>query len=211
MVYCFDLDDTICIHRNRDYPNAIPVERTINNMRSLRSADHGAKIIIYTSRGMNSCNGDAALAERKNRDTIEKWLSKNRVPYDEIIFGKPLADVYIDDKGMSAESFKNGGIEVLNGFSGASVIRLSDVVIKEGDRVAFEYGWYKSNAEQNFKTHMVPAVGSSARPCRLQRKMGTSSIPTSGRTSTSSLADFSTRGPNRSIPILAKKERTSKA
>ena len=158
MVYCFDLDDTICIHRNRDYPNAIPVERTINNMRSLRSADHGAKIIIYTSRGMNSCNGDAALAERKNRDTIEKWLSKNRVPYDEIIFGKPLADVYIDDKGMSAESFKNGGIEVLNGFSGASVIRLSDVVIKEGDRVAFEYGWYKSNAEQNFKTHMVPAV-----------------------------------------------------
>ena len=156
MVYCFDLDDTICVHKNRDYPNAAPVQPVIDKIRSLRVADGSSKIIIYTSRGMNSCNGDIALAESKNRATIEEWLRSHDVPYDEIVFGKPLADVYVDDKGMSAESFMNGKIQVLRGFSGASVIRVADVIIKEGDKVAFEYRWYKSHAEHGFTSHMVP-------------------------------------------------------
>jgi hypothetical protein len=41
------------------------------------------------------------------------WLSKYEVPYDEIIFGKPWADVYIDDNAMRFNSWdeisKDGG------------------------------------------------------------------------------------------------------
>ena len=31
-------------------------------------------------------------------DHIVNWLNNYEIPYDEIWFGKPLADVYIDDK-----------------------------------------------------------------------------------------------------------------
>jgi len=35
----------------------------------------------------------------------EKWLKDNRVCYDELIFGKPAADVYVDDKAVLPEDF----------------------------------------------------------------------------------------------------------
>ena len=38
---------------------------------------------------------------------LYEWLEKYEIPYDEIYFGKPNADVYIDDKGLKFESWKN--------------------------------------------------------------------------------------------------------
>lgn len=158
MRYCFDLDDTICIHKNRDYPNAAPIDEVIAKMKELRRVDPESHIIINTSRGMNSCKGDSRLAEERNRAVIEEWLFKHGVPYDEIVFGKPLADAYIDDKAVPAHRFSSGCVREYKGFSGASVIRVADMVIKGGEKTAFEYDWYSKDRALKFKRHKTPNV-----------------------------------------------------
>ena len=40
------------------------------------------------------------ITEKRTKD----WLKKNNVKYDELIFGKPHADMYIDDLGLSFDS-----------------------------------------------------------------------------------------------------------
>ena len=158
MRYCFDLDDTICVHNNRDYPNAVPVLDVIRKMVSIRDIDQNSKIIIHTSRGMASCGGDVRLAEERNRPTIEEWLKRYGVPYDEIIFGKPLADVYVDDKAVSAHRFANGSIREFKGFSGASVLQVANMIIKEGDKTKHEYEWFKSDKSAGFTRHQIPVI-----------------------------------------------------
>lgn len=158
MRYCFDLDDTICVHRNRDYENARPVEAVIARMQEIRKADPEAWIIIYTSRGMNSCKGDAMLADQTNRPTMEAWLKKHDVPYDQIIFGKPLADVYIDDKAMRPGTFTTGGVQAYEGFSGAKVVRIGDVIVKDCGNAIAQADWYARDRMAGFKHHKTPDV-----------------------------------------------------
>ena len=46
------------------------------------------------------CNGDVSKVIEKIGKITEDWLEKWKVPYDELIFGKPHADIYIDDLGI---------------------------------------------------------------------------------------------------------------
>lgn len=143
MRYCFDLDDTISVHENRDYENARPIEGIVASMRKIKETDPEAHILIFTARGMNSCKGDARLAEEKNRPTIERWLERYGVPYDEILFGKPLADFYIDDKAIQAQELATEGVRIMQGYSGASVISVGNMVVKQGERNGYEREWYR--------------------------------------------------------------------
>ena len=97
-----DLDDTICYTENRDFANSKPNVNVINKINELY--DKGWKIIIFTARGGKSCN-TLEEKEKKYRNITEKWLQKNNVQYDELIFGKMNADYYVDDKNMSIEEF----------------------------------------------------------------------------------------------------------
>lgn len=125
----FDLDDTICVHKNRDYPNAKPITAVIEKMHKMKN--DGWEIVVYTARGQVSCKGNIELIEKKNRTVVEEWLKKNDVPCDELIFGKPLGDLYIDDKGMSLEDFLEQPFERLSGGSGKSVYRQGNIVKKD--------------------------------------------------------------------------------
>jgi len=49
---------------------------------------------------MRTCNGDVSKVIEKIGKITEDWLEKWKVPYDELIFGKPHADIYIDDLGI---------------------------------------------------------------------------------------------------------------
>ena len=71
--------------------------------------DDGWEIVIYSARGQVSCKGDLKEIERKNRPVVEEWLKRHNVPCDELVFGKPIGDIYIDDKGMSLDDFKCDG------------------------------------------------------------------------------------------------------
>ena len=127
--FVFEIDDTICNTINRDYENAMPYCDVIAKINKLH--EEGAKIKLYTSRGMVSCNGDLEKIIAKNKDVLERWLKKNNVQYDELIFGKPLGDMYIDDKAMNVREFLSQEFCSLSGHSGYSVTRIGNIVKKE--------------------------------------------------------------------------------
>lgn len=142
----FDLDDTICRTRNRDYANSEPLNGVIDKIRTAKSM--GNYIIIHTARGMLSCGGDVEKAEKKNRKIIEQWLLKNNVPYDEIIFGKPYADLYVDDKALNVLKWQQTGVELLQGFSGKPVYRVGDYIIKPTEDAVLIRDWYDEFLER---------------------------------------------------------------
>lgn len=126
----FDLDDTICVHKNRDYVNAEPIIPTIEKMRLMKK--EGWEIVIYTARGQVSCKGDITEIERRNRSVVEEWLKRNDVPYDTLLFGKPLGDLYVDDKGFSLTDFLQQPFCVLHGGgSGKQIYRFGNIVKKD--------------------------------------------------------------------------------
>ena len=94
---CIDLDGVIAAlkppHQTYDRCEVVPGAR--EKLRSLK--DNGHYIIIQTARHMKTCDGNTGLVmARVARLTLE-WLDRNGIVYDEIHFGKPWADVYIDD------------------------------------------------------------------------------------------------------------------
>lgn len=152
----FDLDDTIQFANYRDYQNATPNKEVIEKIKLAKK--NGATIIIHTARGMLSCNGDAERADKKNRDTIEQWLEAFGVPCDELRFGKPMADAYVDDKAITVEEFAKAGANRFYGFSGGEVWQVGSRVQKyapECDKAAFWYMQAKSISNGHYK---VPGV-----------------------------------------------------
>jgi len=57
---------------------------------------------------MSTCEGDVSKVFEKIGKITEDWLEKWKVPYDELIFGKPHADMYIDDLGIEFSTKKSG-------------------------------------------------------------------------------------------------------
>lgn len=98
MRICLDLDGTICHSRqgNEDYSEVKPRPKAVEAIQKLKSGGH--YIIIYTSRHMETCNSNVGLVVARQAKTLLNWLDKYKIPYDEMWFGKPLADVYIDDR-----------------------------------------------------------------------------------------------------------------
>lgn len=145
--FVFDIDDTICNNKNRDYANAVPIKEVINKINYLYN--NGATIKLYTSRGMVSCNGDINKIIIKNKDILEKWLKKNKVKYHELIFGKPLGDLYVDDKAMNVKDFINQEFIQLSGHSGYKVIRIGNIVKKEMSESNYTKlcDWYEDSKE----------------------------------------------------------------
>lgn len=102
--YVFDLDGTICSQESYGmYHMARPINRMIKRMRQLHADGH--TVVIFTARGMETWKGDVVAIEKDLRKLTEDWLLKWNVPYDQLIFGKPSADVYVDDKGIQAFDF----------------------------------------------------------------------------------------------------------
>lgn len=149
-----DLDNTLCVHRNRDYPNAVPIRNVIEKVNLLH--DNGVEICLFTSRGMNSCKGDLSLIKERNESVIIDWLKRNGVKYDSIIFGKPLADYYVDDGGMSVEQFLDSEFNKLEGNSASSVIKFGKTIVKEAKNANYQFYWYEEFERNEFSFCKVP-------------------------------------------------------
>jgi capsule biosynthesis phosphatase len=99
--FCFDLDNTLVTFPtiNGDYSSVMPIQENINFVNYLKHMGH--IIIIYTARRMKThqnCVGKVLKDIGKlTFDTLEKF----GIIYDEIYFGKPQADFYIDDLGVN--------------------------------------------------------------------------------------------------------------
>ncbi len=97
MIYCFDLDGTLCSSSAPVYAEETPFQERINRVNEL--FDEGHYIKIYTARGMTT--------KLDCREVTEWQLEKWKIKHDELIMGKPAADIYIDDKGINSEEFFN--------------------------------------------------------------------------------------------------------
>jgi capsule biosynthesis phosphatase len=107
MRICIDLDGVICqLKKPGDtYGDLAPVPGAVEKLRALRTAGHF--IILCTARHMKTCEGNVGLAVARIGAITLDWLARHDVAYDEIHFGKPWADVYIDDNAHRFVSWKD--------------------------------------------------------------------------------------------------------
>ena len=98
---CFDLDNTLVSFPTvkNDYTTVQPILKNIMFLKYLKQFNH--TIIIYTARRMNTHKGNVGKilydVGKITFDTLERF----DIPFDEIYFGKPYADVYIDDLALN--------------------------------------------------------------------------------------------------------------
>ena len=86
------MDGTICEDKStfeRSLANMLPnAKEVINNW-----YDSGHTIIIYTARGWSEYN------------MTKRWLDDFGVKYHQLLCGKPIGDVWIDDRAIKFESW----------------------------------------------------------------------------------------------------------
>lgn len=101
MRVCFDLDNTLVTYPvvHGDYSTVRPIPAMIELARSLKAAGH--TIIIHTARRMGTHHGNTAAVIADIGAVTFKTLADFEIPYDELLFGKPLADMYIDDRAVN--------------------------------------------------------------------------------------------------------------
>jgi capsule biosynthesis phosphatase len=100
--FCFDLDKILVTSPliDNDYSTVKPINKNIEYLNFLKNLGH--YIIIYTSRGMKQYNGNTGLVMKEISNITFETLEKFGILYDEIYFGKPYADFYIDDLSINA-------------------------------------------------------------------------------------------------------------
>ena len=102
MRICFDLDNTLVSFPKiaNDYTTVEPIQKNIDFLKYLKSFGH--IIIIYTARRMKTHKGCVGKILSDIGSITFDTLVRLDIPYDEIYFGKPHANVYIDDLGLNA-------------------------------------------------------------------------------------------------------------
>lgn len=96
MIYCFDVDGTLCTNTDGKYEKAEPYPNVIARVNTLH--DGGHRIILYTARGSTTGIDWRALTEQQ----LQTW----GVRYHELRFGKPNADIFVDDKAINVTEIR---------------------------------------------------------------------------------------------------------
>jgi capsule biosynthesis phosphatase len=106
MRICIDLDGVVCQLRRpeQQYAELLPVSGAVEKLRALRSAGH--YVILCTARHMKTCGGNVGQVVARQGAVTLNWLAQHGIEYDEIHFGKPHADVYIDDNAVHFVSWE---------------------------------------------------------------------------------------------------------
>ena len=96
MIFCFDIDETICSKTINDYNEAKPFEEVIRSINRLY--DDGHEIIMMTARGSVSKIDYTELTVQQ----LKKWGLK----YHRLLMNiKPNADIFVDDKALNIEDY----------------------------------------------------------------------------------------------------------
>jgi capsule biosynthesis phosphatase len=115
--FIVDIDGTLCPIKGKEekYENLIPHENMVDKLKEYKK--NGAKIVLFTSRNMNSYNANIGLINKHTAKVLLQWLDKWEIPYDEIIYGKPWPGhkgFYIDDRSVRPDEFIKYKVEELN-------------------------------------------------------------------------------------------------
>lgn len=91
-VIAIDMDGVICKEeRTFDRPLATPVPGAIESVNEIHKSGH--TVIIWTARGWEQFR------------STEDWLKRHNVSYDVLLMGKPMFDVFIDDRAVRFTSW----------------------------------------------------------------------------------------------------------
>ena len=121
--FVFDIDGTLCPIKKKEekYEDLVPYRNMIEKLRYYK--DNGAKIVLLTSRNMNSYSGNMGLINKYTARTLLDWLDKWDIPYDEIIYGKPWPGhkgFYVDDRTVRPDEFLSCTVDELDEICGRS-------------------------------------------------------------------------------------------
>lgn len=99
MIYCFDLDGTICtMTYDNNYENAQPIPIMVEAVNKLYNENNYIK--IFTARGASTGIDWTNLT----KDQLLSW----KINYHELIMNsKPSYDIFIDDKAYNVDEWKN--------------------------------------------------------------------------------------------------------
>lgn len=109
-----DIDGTIASNKTTDgsYADIVPLPDAVESLRKWKLQGH--YIILQTARHMRTCNGNEGKVLAMGGKLLFDWLTKWEIPYDEVYFGKPHSDIFIDDAGYKFTTWKNADEEIKN-------------------------------------------------------------------------------------------------
>ena len=115
--FIFDVDGTLCPIKTKEekYEDLVPYPEMVEKIRFYK--ENGAKIILFSSRNMNSYNGNIGLINKNTAVTMTEWLKKWDIPYDEIIYGKVWPGhkgFYVDDRTVRPDEFLKYDVDELD-------------------------------------------------------------------------------------------------
>lgn len=106
--FIMDVDGTLCPIKQPEerYEDLVPYAGMVERLRRYRA--EGARIVLFSSRNMNSYQGNLGLINKHTAAVMRDWLEKWDIPYDEILFGKPWPGrkgFYVDDRTVRPDEF----------------------------------------------------------------------------------------------------------
>lgn len=109
-VIAFDLDDVLCyrtseVGKVKKYFSCKPIIEMVNIAN--QCYERGDTVLVYTARGMTSCNGDVSKIYSTLYELTKKQLEEWGVKYHQLIMGKIHYDVFIDDKAVNSAVVKS--------------------------------------------------------------------------------------------------------
>ena len=117
LTFIFDVDGTLCPVKKKDerYEDLVPYPEMVEKIREYKA--QGARIVLLTSRNMNTYKVNIGLINVNTARVLLDWLDKWEIPYDEIIYGKPWPGsrgFYVDDRTVRPKEFLSGTVDELN-------------------------------------------------------------------------------------------------
>jgi hypothetical protein len=101
MVILIDIDGTICTEESPfDRPLARPLPGAVERVNSLKQAGH--VVILWTGRGWDQYK------------ITKHWLDEQGFLYDQILMGKPIANLIIDDRARQFVGWDKDYISTVN-------------------------------------------------------------------------------------------------
>jgi capsule biosynthesis phosphatase len=148
--FCFDFDNTLVSFPKvkNDYSTVEPIETMVNFARFLKKQGH--TIIIHTARRMKTHKGNIGSVIADVGQVTLETIKKFDIPCDELYFGKPYADFYIDDKAVNVfqDPYKEIGYypNEIQSRSFNTVFEKDGKIIKTSNSPNFEgeLHWYRN-------------------------------------------------------------------